>query len=403
MVIRSALATALGATFLATATVGALADTVKIGVLTDMTGVFSDVAGKGAVDAVQMAVEDFGGEVLGNKIEIVSGDHLNKPDVGALIARQWFDEENVDLIIDLTSSAVAFAVQKLGVDKDRIVIATSAASSDITSKNCTPNSFAWGYDCYSMSHVAVPEIVKQGAKNWFLIAPDYAYGHAAIRDLTKVIEANGGKVLGDVKHPLGAPDFSSFLFQAQAANPDAIGVLSAITDLQNTLKQGREFQVFTDKVKLVVPSFMMTDVKAIGLEATQGTYVSSAVYYWDTNEKTREFGLRFLKRNGHPPSEAQAMNYSAITHYLKSVKAAGTDKTQAVLAKMRELPINDATTENGTIREDGRVMRPSYLAQVKSPAESKGEWDFYKILATVPAEQAFRPLSESECPLVKKN
>ena len=377
-------------------------DPVVIGVLTDMSSILSDALGAGSVDTTRMAIEDFGGQVLGRPIKLIFADHLSKADIGAGIANKWIDEDAVRLFVDLGNSAVALAVQNIAQQKDRIVITTGAASSDITGKNCTATTFAWGYDTYQFSHVAVPALLAEGTKTWFLIIPDYAFGHAMARDITKVIEQAGGKVLGTAVHPAGTTDYASYLLKAQSMQPQAIGFLGAVADLQNSLKQAREFGILAPPMKAVAPGMMLVDEHAVGTDIAQGIYVSSVVFYWNMNADVRTWSERFRKRNGKWPTEAQAMNYSAVTHYLKAVAAAGTTDTAAVVAKMREMPVNDLFTHDARIRADGRLMRDVNLAQVKKPSEVKEAWDDYTILQRIPAAQVFRPVEESECKLLKK-
>lgn len=374
---------------------------VKIGVLTDMSSSLSDTQGMGSVEGARLAIEDFGGTVLGRKIELVHADHQNKADIGATIARRWFDTEDVRLIVDLGNSSVGLATQGIAKDKDRITIATGAATSELTGKACSPNSFHWGYDSYQFSGAAPAQMVKAGLDTWFFVTADYAFGYALENDTRKVVEAAGGKVLGSVRHPINTQDFSSFLLQAQGSGAKVIAIASAVGDLQNALKQGQEFQIFGKKQVPSAMALLLVDVKSVGLQATQGTSIST-VFYWDQDDATREFAKRFRTRMQRPPSEAQAMNYSGVMHYLKAVKAAGTTETQAVLKKMKETPVDDLMTRQAKIRADGRLMRDVRLARVKTPAESKGDWDFFEIGATVPGEQAFRPAADSACPLLSK-
>ncbi|WP_398470064.1 ABC transporter substrate-binding protein [Tardiphaga sp.] len=374
---------------------------VKIGVLTDMSSSLSDTQGMGSVEGARLAIEDFGGTVLGRKIELVHADHQNKADIGATIARRWFDTEDVRLIVDLGNSSVGLATQGIAKDKDRITIATGAATSELTGKACSPNSFHWGYDSYQFSGAAPAQMVKAGLDTWFFVTADYAFGYALENDTRKVVEAAGGKVLGSVRHPINTQDFSSFLLQAQGSGAKVIAIASAVGDLQNALKQGQEFQIFGKKQVPSAMALLLVDVKSVGLQATQGTSIST-VFYWDQDDATREFAKRFRARMQRPPSEAQAMNYSGVMHYLKAVKAAGSTETQAVLKKMKETPVDDLMTKQAKIRADGRLMRDVRLARVKTPAESKADWDFFEIGATVPGEQAFRPAADSACPLLAK-
>ncbi|MGM5024045.1 ABC transporter substrate-binding protein [Tardiphaga sp. 367_B4_N1_1] len=386
---------------LATVSAASAADPVRIGVLTDLSGPLSDVQGPGSVEAAKIAVEEFGGTVLGRKIEIVSGDHQNKADVGLSMARSWIDVQKVGLIMDLGNSAVAIGVQNLVKDKNQISIATGAASGDLSNKFCNSNSFQWAYDTYQYAKVASTDLVKGGADTWFFITPDYAFGHALEADTRKAVEASGGKVIGGVKHPINNMDYSSFLLQAQASNAKVIAIASAVSDLQNVMKQGAEFNIFTDKQRPAALGILLADVHAIGLAAAQNTILST-VFYWDENDSTRRFAKKFQDRMKRPPSEAQAANYSATLHYLKAVSRANSTDTDKVLAKMRELPVEDDVTRSAMIREDGRLLRDVLLVQVKTPVESKGPWDYYKILRRIAGVEAFRPAAESVCPLLKK-
>jgi branched-chain amino acid transport system substrate-binding protein len=375
-------------------------DVVKIGVLNDMAGPYSAINGEGSNVAVRMAVEDFGGKVLGKPIEIVIADHQNKADVGSSIARRWFDEEKVDVVTNLSNSSVALAVQSLARDKSRIVLHTAPASSDLTGKSCSPTGFHWVYDTYALASGTGKALVKQGGDTWFFITADYAFGHALERDTSAFVTEAGGKVLGSVRAPLNTADFSSFLLQAQASGAKVIGLANAGTDTTNVIKQAAEFGIVKGGQRLAGLLVFISDIHALGLEAAQGLVITTA-YYWDQNDETRAWDKRFRERFGKPATMLQAGDYSAVTHYLKAVKAAGTDEAKAVAAKMRELPVNDFMSKNVKIREDGRVMRDMYLVQVKTPAESKGPWDVYKVLATIPGNEAYRPLDKGGCPYVK--
>ncbi len=376
-------------------------DVVKIGVLTDMSSLYADIGGKGSVVAAEMAVKDFGGKVAGKPIEVVSADHLNKPDVGSNIARQWIDQDHVDAIVDVPTSSVALAVQDVTKEKDRVFLISGAASSDLTGKSCSPTGVHWTYDTYALAHGTGSALVKQGGDTWFFITADYAFGHALERDTSAVVKAAGGKVLGAVRAPLNTPDFSSFLLQAQASKAKIIGLANAGGDTINSIKQGAEFGIVQGGQRFAGLLVFISDVHSLGLQTAQGLVLTSA-FYWDQNDATRAWAKRFMAETNKVPTMVQAGVYGAVTHYLKAIAAAKTDEGKAVVAKMREIPINDFMTHNGKLREDGRVMRDMYLFQVKSPAESKYPYDYYKQLAVIPADQAFRPLSESECPLVKK-
>lgn len=379
------------------------ADVVRLGVLTDMSGVLSSSLGEGSVEATRLAVEEFGGTLLGKKIEVISGDHQNKADVGLAIAQRWVDTQDVDVILDLGNSAVAIAVQNLVKDRNKISIATGAASGELTNKYCNPNAFHWGYDSYEFTKAMVPDMVKAGGDTWYFLTVDYAFGHAVEADARKLVEANGGKVLGAVRHPINTSDFSSYLLQAQSSGAKVIAFASSTGDLQNIIKQSGEFRLFADgKTKSAAPILLIADVHAVGLKVAQGT-AFSAVAYWDADEKSRAFSEKFWKKMNRMPTDAHLMTYSAALHYLKAAAAAKTLETDAVIAKIREMPVNDAVTTNARVRADGRLMRDVYLGRVKSPAESKKPWDYFKIERKISGEEAFRPVSESVCPLLKKS
>ncbi len=373
---------------------------LKIGVLADFSSVYSDIGGMGNVEATKMAIEDFGGQMFGKPIEMVSADVLNKPDVASTIARKWWETEGVDMIIDLPTSATALAVLELSTQYEKIMIVTDAASSDITGKSCSPYTAHWTYDTYSNAHTVGSAIVKNGGDSWFFLTADYVFGHSIERDTGDVVKAAGGKVLGSVKHPLNTADFSSFLLQAQASKAKIIGLANGGGDTINTIKQAGEFGIVAGGQNLAAIVMFISDVHSLGLKQAQGLIVTEA-YYWDLNDKTRAFGKRFMERVKRMPTMNQAATYSATLHYLKAVQAAGTRDTKTVMAKMRELPVRDAFTDNGVLREDGRMVHSMFLFQVKKPEESKGPWDYYKLLAEVPGDQAFRPLKDGGCPLVK--
>jgi len=375
-------------------------DVVKIGVLTDMTGLYSDLSGPGSVAAAQMAVEDFGGKVLGKRIEVVAADHQNKPDVGASIARRWFDLEQVDAIADVPTSSVAFAVQEIARQKNRALLISSSGSSDLTGKACSPFSVHWTYDTYALSHAVGNALLKRGADTWFFLTADYAFGLALEKDARAVVEAGGGKVLGSVRHPQDTSDFSSFLLQAQRSKAKIVALANAGGDTVNSIKQAQEFGI-TPKQQIVGLLTYISDVHSLGLQNAQGLLLASA-FYWDMNEETRAWAKRFIARVNKVPTMANAGVYGAVLHYLKAIEAAKTDQASVVVSTMKKIPVNDFFTKNGSVREDGRVMRNLYLFQVKTPGESKYKYDYYKLLDTIPAEKAFRPLSEGNCPLVKK-
>ncbi|EJN14075.1 ABC-type branched-chain amino acid transport system, periplasmic component [Bradyrhizobium sp. YR681] len=373
---------------------------LKIGVLSDFSSVYSDIGGQGNVEATKMAIEDFGGQMFGKPIDMVAADVLNKPDVASTIARKWWETEGVDMIIDLPTSATALAVMELSKQYEKIMIVTDAASSDITGKSCSPYTAHWTYDTYSNAHTVGSAIVKNGGDSWFFLTADYVFGHSIERDTGDVVKAAGGKVLGSVKHPLNTADFSSFLLQAQASKAKIIGLANGGGDTINAIKQAGEFGIVAGGQNLAAIVMFISDVHSLGLKLAQGLIITEA-YYWDLNDKTRAFGKRFQERIKRMPTMNQAATYSATLHYLKAVQAAGTRDTKTVMAKMRELPVKDAFTDNGILREDGRMVHSMYLFQVKKPEESKGPWDYYKLLAEVPADQAFRPLKDGGCPLVK--
>jgi branched-chain amino acid transport system substrate-binding protein len=376
-------------------------DVVKIGVLSDMSSLYSDIAGPGSVIAAKMAVADFGGKVAGKAIEIVSADHLNKPDVGSSIARQWIDQDHVDVIVDVPTSSVALAVQDVTKEKGKVFLISGAASSDLTGKSCSPTGVHWTYDTYALAHGTGGALVKQGGDSWFFLTADYAFGHALENDTAAVVKAAGGKVLGAVNVPLNNADFSSFLLQAQASKAKVIGLANAGGDTINSIKQASEFGIVAGGQRLAGLLVFISDVNSLGLATAQGLVLTEA-FYWDQTDETRAWAKRFVAESKKVPTMVQAGVYGAVTHYLKAIEAAKTDEGKAVVAKMRELPINDFMTKNGKLREDGRVMRDMYLFQVKAPGDSKYQFDYYKQLATIPAEQSYRPLSESACPLVKK-
>jgi branched-chain amino acid transport system substrate-binding protein len=372
---------------------------LKIAVLDDLTSVYSDIGGPGDIEAVKMAIEDFGGSVLGKPIEMVSADALNKPDVAAGIARKWFETEGVDVIFGMPTSATALATAGISKQYEKLMIVTEAASSDITGKSCSPYTLHWTYDTYANAHAVGSAVVKQGGDSWFFIAADYAFGHALERDTADVVKANGGTVVGSVGAPLNTQDFSSYLLQAQASKAKIIGLANGGGDTINSIKQAAEFGIVQSGQRLAALVMFISDVHSLGLQAAQGLVITEA-YYWDLNDATRAFGKRFFERTKRMPTMVQAGNYSAVSHYLKAVQAAGSKDTKIVLAKMRELPVRDMFTNNGVVREDGRMVHSMFLFQVKSPAESKGPWDYYKLLAEVPRDQVFRPLKDGNCPLV---
>jgi len=374
---------------------------LKIGVLTDASGPYIDSGGQGSVVAAEMAAKDFGGEVLGRKIEILAADHLNKADLAANIARDMLDNQGVEMIYDVAASATALAAGEIAKARNKIIIFNGPGSIRLSNEACGPYTVHYVFDTYAQANVTGLAAVKQGLDTWFFIAADYAFGHDLEKDTTNVVLKAGGKVLGDVKHPLNSSDFSSYLLQAQASKAKVIGLANAGGDTINTIKQAAEFGIMKAGQKLSPLLAFVTDIDSVGLETAQGLLLSEA-FYWDLNDDTRAFSKRFMDKVGRMPSAAQAGVYSSITHYLKAVKAAGTTDSAAVMKIMKETPINDMFAKNGRIREDGRMVHDMYLFEVKKPQESKGRWDDYKLLATVSGEEAFQPLSESRCPLVKK-
>ncbi len=375
-------------------------EVVKIGVLSDMSGVYSDIGGKGSVVAAQMAVDSFGGKVLGKSVEVVSADHLNKADVGANKAREWFDTQGVDLIVDVPNSGVAIAVSKVANEKHKLFIVSGAGSSRLTNEDCNPYTIHYVYDTYATGGVTGRAVVQHGGNSWFFITADYAFGHSLQDDTTRAVKATGGQVLGSVLHPLSAADFSSYLLQAQASKAKVIGLANAGGDTINSIKTAAEFGI-NKKQTLAGLLVYITDVNSLTLQTAQGMYVAEA-FYWDMNDETRKFGKAFQAKMGKMPNMSQAGVYSSVIQYLKAIQATGTDDADVVVKKLKETTLNDVFVKNGKIRPDNRMVHDFYLFQVKSPAESKYPWDYYKLISTVSADQAFQPLSESRCPLIKK-
>ncbi|MGY3240193.1 branched-chain amino acid transport system substrate-binding protein [Bradyrhizobium sp. USDA 4472] len=379
--------------------------TVKIGALSDQSGLYADLGGPGSTLAAQMAVEDSGLAAKGWKIDIISGDHQNKPDIGTAIARQWFDVDKVDVIVDVPNSGVALAVNNVVKEKNGVYINSGAATSDLTNAQCSPNTVHWTYDTYMLAHTTGQALVKAGGDTWFFLTADYAFGAALERDTTAVITANGGKVVGGVKHPLNTPDFSSFLLQAQASKAKIIGLANAGGDTTNTIKQAAEFGIVKGGQKLAALLLFLTDIKAIGLETAQGLNFTET-FYWDMNDQTRAFSKRFAgkMKNSAPPTMVQAGVYAGVRHYLKALDALGGNPHDGikVVEKMKSMPTEDDLFGKGEIEPNGRTIHNAYLFEVKKPSESTGPWDFYKLVGTVPGDQAFTPLSESKCALLKK-
>ena len=373
-------------------------DVVRIGVLNDQSGLYADLGGPGSVVAARMAVEDAGGSVLGKPVEIVFADHQNKSDVGAAVARQWFDVGKVDMAIGFDHSAVALAVEQLAAERNKIAIAGAVGSTAFTGKSCTANEASWIYDSYALTTSLAKATVAEGRDTWFFITVDYAFGHSLEADATAAVKAAGGKVLGSVRHPLNTSDFSSYLLQAQASGAKVIAFANGGGDMVNAVKQANEFGLTKNQTTVALLIFI-SDVHSMELRAAQGLKFVTA-FYWDRNDETRAWSKRFFERHGRMPTMPQAAVYSAIRHYLTAIAAAGTDEAKAVMAKMRAIPVNDFYVTNGRLREDGRLVHDMYFAQVKTPAELTGPWDYYKILGTIPGDQAFRSLADGGCPLV---
>jgi branched-chain amino acid transport system substrate-binding protein len=378
---------------------------VKIGALSDQSGLYADLGGPGSTLAAQMAIEDSGLTAKGWKIDLISGDHQNKPDIGTAITRQWFDVDKVDVIVDVPNSGVALAVNNVIKEKNGVYINSGAATSDLTNAQCSPNTVHWTYDTYMLAHTTGQALVKAGGDTWFFLTADYAFGAALERDTSAVVVANGGKVLGGVKHPLNTADFSSFLLQAQASKAKIIGLANAGGDTTNSIKQAAEFGIVKGGQKLAALLLFLTDVKAIGLETAQGLNFTET-FYWDMNDQTRAFSKKFAARmkNSAPPTMVQAGVYSGLIHYFKALEALGANPHDGVkvVEKMKSIPTDDPLFGKGEIQPNGRTIHSAYLFEVKKPSESKGPWDFYKLIGTVPGDQAFTPLSESKCALLKK-
>ncbi|MCJ2121505.1 ABC transporter substrate-binding protein [Methylobacterium sp. J-077] len=374
---------------------------VRIGVLNDQSGLYAEFGGQGSIEAARMAVEDIGGKIDGVPIEILSADHQNKPDIASGIARQWYDRDGVDAIMELTTSSVALAVQGLSREKKKITITTGAASSDLTGKACTSYGYHWAYDTRALAVGTGGALTRAGGDTWFFLTADYAFGSALEADTSRVVLANGGKVLGSVRHPLSNQDFSSFLLQAQGSKAKVIGLANAGLDTSNSIKQAAEYGIVEGGQKLAALLFTLSEVHGLGLKVAQGLTLTEG-WYWDTNDETRAFGQRFMKRTGRMPNMIQAGTYSAVLSYLRAVKAAGTDETEAVNAKLKTLPVDDVFAHGGIVQPNGRMVHDMYLFEVKKPAESKGEWDLYRQLATIPGREAYATPAESGCPLTAK-
>jgi branched-chain amino acid transport system substrate-binding protein len=404
--VTSAIAAAT-AVFLAGVTTSAMAqgklsgDTVKIGVLTDMSGLYADYGGPGAVAAAKMAVKDFGGKMFGKPIEVVNADHQNKPDVAKNVTQQWFDRDGVDMTVENLNSSVALAVQALGKEKNKITIVTGAASARMTNEDCAPGTgIHYLMDTIALSNVVGKAIVKDGGDSWYFLTADYAFGHSLEKDTSEVVKASGGTVRGAVRHPLSTGDFSSFLLQAQSSGAKVVGLANAGGDTVNSIKAASEFGL-TKKQSLAALLMLITDVHAIGLNTAQGLYLTEG-WYWDLNPETRAWAQKYEAEMKRKPNSNHASVYSSTMHYLKAVQAAGTDDTAAVMKKMQDTPINDMFAKNGKLRPDGRMVHDMYLFQVKSPAESKGAWDYYNLKGTIKGDDAFQSLAQSRCAALKK-
>ncbi|WP_425354585.1 ABC transporter substrate-binding protein [Jiella sonneratiae] len=371
-------------------------DVVKIGILNDQSGVYADFGGKWSVAAAEMAAEDFGGSVLGKPVQIINADHQNKPDIASNIAREWYDTQQVDAIMELTTSSVALAVQGLSKEKGKIDIVTGAATTELTGKQCSPYGFHWAYDTHALAVGTGGALVKAGGDSWFFLTADYAFGYSLEEQTANFVKENGGEMLGEVRHPLASNDFSSFLLQAQSSGAKVIGLANAGLDTANAIKQASEFGIVQGGQKLAALLFTLAEVHGLGAEAAQGLNLTEG-WYWDQSDENRDFAERFMKKTGRMPNMIQAGTYSAVLQYLKAVKAAGTDETKAVAAKLHEMPVEDLFAKNGKVQENGRMVYDMYLFQVKKPDEMKGDWDFYNEVLKVPGNEAFLSVDKSGC------
>ncbi|MBI3701632.1 MAG: ABC transporter substrate-binding protein [Afipia sp.] len=377
-------------------------DVVRIGILTDMSGQFSHESGEGSVTAVKMAVEDFGGKVLGKLIDVIVADHQNKNEVAIAKAKEWYDVGKVDMIANLINSSIALAVTNVAQEKNKIAIVNGSGSSRLTNDSCTPNSIHYAYDTYALAQGTGKALIKQGYDSWYFLTADYAFGHALEADTSNVVKANGGTVVGSIRYPIDTPDHSSFLLQAQASKAKVVAIAGSGTTFINAVKSAKDFGL-TEGGKQTIAGLLVwvTDIDSMGLNTAQGLVLTNG-FYWDRDEETRAFSKRFFEKMKRMPHMGDAGDYSSTMHYLNAIKAAGTDDAKTVMAKMREMPVNDFFAKNGRIREDGRFVHDMYVYEVKKPSESKYAWDYYKLRAVVPGDEAYRPLSESKCPLVKK-
>lgn len=375
-------------------------DIVRLGLILDMSGVYADVTGKGSATAAQMAIDDFGGTVLGKKIDLLVADHQNKADIAAARAREWYDTQKVDAVLDVAGSAPALAVLEVAREKKKIVVFSGPGTERITNDLCSPYSVHYTYDTWSLANTTARAIVDRGGKSWYFLTADYAFGHTLQASATEVVKARGGTVLGAARHPLGSSDFASYLLQAQSSRAQVVGLANAGGDTVNAIKAASEFGLTQDGQKMAGLLLYINDIHAIGLDAASGLMLTEA-FYWDMNDQTRAWSQRYYDKLKKMPNMSQAGTYSSVMHYLKAVQAAGTDAPDAVMKQMKAMPINDFFATNGRIREDGRMVHDMYLFEVKKPSESKRPWDYYKLVATVPGDEAFMPLSKSTCPLVK--
>jgi branched-chain amino acid transport system substrate-binding protein len=374
-------------------------DTVKIGMITDLSGVYSDIDGNGGAEAVRMAIADAGGAITGKKIQFIVADHQNKPDIAASKAREWFDQQGVDMLIGGTNSGAALAMAKVAAEKKKVFIAIGSGSAQLTNEQCSPYTVHYAYDTVALARGTGATIVKQGGKSWYFLTADYAFGQSLEKDTTDVVKANGGTVLGSVKHPLNTSDFSSFLLQAQSSKAQVLGLANAGGDFINSVKAAKEFGL-TSKMKIAGLLVFINDIHTLGLQTTQGLYLTDA-WYWDMNNDSRAWAKKYFAKMKKEPSSLQAADYSAAMNYLNAVKAIGTDDGDKVMAQLKQTKINDMFTKNGEIRPDGRMVHDMYLMQVKTPAESKAPWDYYKVVATIPGDQAYTKKSETKCALWK--
>lgn len=398
--LRKTISLILAAGLLSSTAQAAISDNeVRIGYLADMSGTYRDLSGPGGLEALKMAVEDFGGQVNGKKIVIYNADDLNKPDVGANTVRQWIDERNVDVITGMVATSVVMAVNKIVEQENKLALISASASSSLTNEHCSPNHMHWTYDTYALSNGTAHAVLEEGGKDWFILAADYAFGLSLEADITKVVESGGGKVVGGVRHPFPSNDFSSYILQAQGSGAEVVALANAGADMVNALQTASQFGLAQSGQKLAGMVVFLNDVHSMGLDVTQGLMLTTG-WYWDMNDETREWSQRYYDRVGRMPSMTHAGVYSSTLHYLNAVQETDSDDAQVVRAKMIETPINDMFAKNGKLREDGRMVHDMYLAQVKTPAESTSEWDLYKILRTIPSEQAYRPLAESQCKLI---